>query len=85
MLEGIGLPRKSGELVFHDVWEQRAFAIAVTVAQARHFQWSDFQQQLSMAIAEAEQIGQHHPTRDYYEIWLVSLEALLAERGFLDK
>ena len=84
MPDRIGLPRKSGELVFHDVWEQRAFAIAVALAQAGHFHWSEFQQRLSTAIAEAEQADLQHPTRDYYESWLASLESLLAERGLLD-
>jgi hypothetical protein len=27
------LPRKSGEMVFHDEWERRAFAMAVSLAE----------------------------------------------------
>lgn len=31
----VALPRKSGELVFHDNWERRAFAMAVALAESR--------------------------------------------------
>jgi nitrile hydratase accessory protein len=74
------LPRKSGELVFHDDWERRAFAIAVSLAEAGRFEWSEFQQQLIGAVAEAEAADPLSPSRGYYESWLAALEALLAEK-----
>jgi nitrile hydratase accessory protein len=77
------LPRKSGELVFHDEWERRAFALAVRLAEQGQFEWSEFQQQLMKAIAEAEQGDPQHPSRGYYESWLVSLEALLLKKQLL--
>ncbi len=77
------LPRKSGELVFHADWERRAFAIAVDLAEQGVFEWSEFQQQLSRAIAEAERDDPRHPSRGYYESWLVALEALLEEKRLL--
>lgn len=79
------LPRKSGEMVFHDDWERRAFAIAVSLAEQGMFDWSEFQQHLIASIAEAERDDPQHPSRGYYESWLVSLERLLAEKQLLGR
>jgi nitrile hydratase accessory protein len=77
------LPRKSGELVFHEEWERRAFAIAVALAEQGRFEWSEFQQQLIEAVAQAERDDPQNPNRGYYESWLASLEALLREKRLL--
>ena len=77
------LPRKSGEMVFHDEWERRAFAIAVSLAEQGRFEWSEFQQQLIASIAEAERGDPQNPSRGYYESWLVSLEKLLLKKRLL--
>jgi nitrile hydratase accessory protein len=74
------LPRKSGELVFHDDWERLAFALAVSLADRGTFEWREFQQQLIESIREAERNDPRHPSRGYYESWLVSLERLLETR-----
>jgi len=79
------LPRKSGELVFHDDWERHAFAIAVSLAEQRVFEWSEFQQKLIESIAEAESPDPFNPTRGYYESWLLALERLLEEKQLLDQ
>jgi nitrile hydratase accessory protein len=78
------LPRKSGELVFHDDWERRAFAIAVSLSQQGRYDWSEFQRELIQAIADAEQSDPQNPSRGYYESWLVSLERLLRDKQLLD-
>lgn len=77
------LPRKSGEMVFHNNWERRAFAIAVSLAEQGVFEWSEFQQQLIRAIAVAEQDDPQNPSRGYYESWLVAMEAILEEKRLL--
>jgi len=77
------LPRKSGEMVFHDEWERRAFAMAVSLAKQGVFEWSEFQQKLIAAISDAEQKDPQQPSRGYYESWLVALEALLEEKSLL--
>jgi len=77
------LPRKSGEMVFHNDWERRAFAMAVNLAEQGIFEWSEFQQHLIRAISEAEQDDPENPSRGYYESWLVAMEALLAEKQLL--
>ena len=78
------LPRKSGELVFHDDWERRAFALAVSLAEQGLFEWQEFQRQLIAAVGEAEHGDAQHPTRGYYESWLVSLERLLERTRLLE-
>ena len=77
------LPRKSGELVFHDEWERRAFAMAVSLAEQGVFEWNDFQRQLIKAVARAEEEDLLNPSRGYYESWLAALEAVLAEKQVL--
>ena len=77
------LPRRNGEMVFHNDWERRAFAIAVTLAEQGLYDWSEFQQRLIQAIAEAEKNDPLNPNRGYYESWLVSLERLLKEKRLL--
>ena len=74
------LPRKSGELVFHDDWERRAFALAVSLSEQGVFGWSEFQQQLIDCIAEAERDDILNPSRGYYESWLLALERLLEKK-----
>ena len=81
--ERSALPRKNGEMVFHNTWERRAFAIAVNLAEKGIFEWSEFQQHLIRAISEAEQDNPQNPSRGYYESWLKALEALLAEKKLL--
>jgi nitrile hydratase accessory protein len=80
-MAGFGpIEREDDEPLFHADWERRAFAIAVNLAEQGVFEWSEFQQQLVRAIAEAEQDDPQNPRRDYCESWLVALEALLAEK-----
>ena len=74
------MPRRSGELVFHDDWERRAFGLTVALAEAGHFRWSEFQSRLIEAIAEAESDDPRRPNRGYFESWLAALEALLDDR-----
>ena len=33
------LPRSSGELVFHDAWERRVFALAVSLCEQGYYRW----------------------------------------------
>jgi nitrile hydratase accessory protein len=80
MAGSAALPRKSGEMVFHNDWERQAFAMAVNLAEKGVFQWSEFQQHLIYCIAEAERDDALNPSRGYYESWLLALERLLAEK-----
>jgi nitrile hydratase accessory protein len=77
------LPRKSGELVFHEDWERRAFALAVALCEQGHFAWDEFREQLIDSIAASgERPGEPDPTAPgYYEHWLESLERTLQAKG----
>lgn len=78
------LPRQSGELIFNADWERRAFAIAVSLTEQGLFAWREFQEQLIETLSRAELCDPHSTGRDYYESWLVSLEALLRGKRLAD-
>ena len=87
LMEGGGaLPRKSGDLVFHDNWERRAFAIAIALYEKGYYDWDDFRRILIDQIdASGETALNPMPDNPgYYEHWLSSLEKLLTERHILD-
>ena len=48
------LPRKNGELVFHEAWERRAFALAVVLCEQGHYQWDEFHDHLIAVALETE-------------------------------
>jgi nitrile hydratase accessory protein len=81
------LPRSSGELVFHDAWERRAFAMAVSLCEQGLYQWDEFRDHLIAEIAAGEQAAGPNPQPEdlpsYYESWLVALEKLLAKKGIV--
>ena len=76
------LPRRSGELMFHDPWERRAFALGVALCESGAFGWDDFRRRLIASIAAG---GAADPPPSeapgYYEHWLAALERTLAEHG----
>ncbi len=79
------LPRRSGELVFHEQWERRVFALAVSLCERGYYSWNEFRQHLIAEIAAAaDQAAPSQPTgrpRPYYESWLLALEKLLEEKN----
>ncbi len=86
MTGAAALPRKSGELVFHDDWERRAFAIAVALCEQGQFDWEDFRDELIAAIAASGETPES-PNPDapgYYEHWLAGLERTLARKGLIE-
>jgi nitrile hydratase accessory protein len=77
------IPRRSGEMVFHDEWEKRAFAMAVALCESGHYDWEVFQAQLT---AEIDAVNESPESPDpgapgYYEHWLASLEKVLQKTG----
>ena len=77
------LPRRSGELAFHDEWERRVFALGVALCEQGAFDWDDFRRHL---IAEIGASGESPAAPDpeapgYYEHWLMALEKTLEECG----
>ena len=77
------LPRRSGELVFHDQWERRVFAMAVSLCEQGYYSWDEFREHLIAEIAAADRAEQSRPTghpQPYYESWLAAFEKLLAKK-----
>jgi nitrile hydratase len=79
------LPRRSGELVFHDPWERKVFAMAVALCEQGLFQWDEFRDHLIAEIAAGERAASPHAPASalpsYYESWLAAFEKLLHEKG----
>jgi nitrile hydratase accessory protein len=64
---------------FDAPWQARAFALAVAAHEAGLFDWPEWSAALGHALEGAAPDGS-----DYYERWLVALEALVAARGGAD-
>jgi len=83
-MDGVAaLPRKSGELVFHDPWERRVFALAVALCERGLYQWEEFRDRLIAEVAAVERTAGTGATASslptYYEHWLAAFEKLLSE------
>jgi len=80
----VALPRKSGELVFHDPWERQVFALAVALCEQGLYQWDEFRDRLIAEIAaeptEGTEDARSSPP-SYYEHWLAAFEKLVIEKG----
>ncbi len=79
------LPRRNGELVFHDDWERRAFALAVALCEQGHYPWDQFRQHLiaSIALQDGAPENPDPNAPGYYEHWLAALEKTLAGIGMI--
>lgn len=79
------LPRSSGELVFHDLWERRIFSLTVALHEQGRYSWDEFRDRLIDAIAHTEQhamaSAEDSSSPTYYEHWFASLEKLLIAKG----
>jgi len=85
MTGSASLPRKSGELVFHDPWERTVFAMTVSLCEQGLFKWDEFRDYLIAEIAVAEQAAGPDASLStlpsYYESWLAAFEKLLRKKG----
>ena len=77
------LPRRSGELSFHDEWERRVFALGVALCEQGEFDWGHFRRHLISSIAESGETSETVKPEGpgYYEHWLTALEKTLVEQG----
>ncbi len=79
------LPRDNGELVFEEPWQGRALAMGVVVLQRTGAPWEEFRRHLAAAIAARPQAAGESAATAYYAAWLAALDALLVERGLLER
>jgi nitrile hydratase accessory protein len=85
--ELIAAARLNPERVFSAPWEARAFAIAVQLAEAGVFTWSQFRDRL------IEEVGKSDHARNagieageqYYEHFLRALETTLESNGIIQR
>ncbi len=79
------LPRRSGDLVFHEPWERRAFALAVALNRDGQFEWEEFRQNLisAMELGQRKTHTRNHRRVGYYEQWLTALEQTLDDNGII--
>jgi nitrile hydratase accessory protein len=66
--------------VFAAPWQAQAFAMAVKLAEAGHFTWSEWTETISAEIAAAQRRGDPDTGETYYEHWLAALERLVAAK-----
>lgn len=67
-------PAASGEPVFAEPWEGRAYGLALETMDRLGLPWEMFRQRLIAAIAEA-------PEQPYYASWVAALERLVLDQG----
>jgi nitrile hydratase len=79
----VALPRKNGELVFHEPWESRAFGMTVVLHGRAVYPWDAFRDRLIAEISSAD--GRSGPTPEYYEHWLTAFEKLLLKKGVITR
>lgn len=74
------LPRDAEGPVFQEPWEAHAFAMAVRLAEAGYFTWTEWVEALSQEIRYAREHGDPDLGTTYYHHWLQALERLCAAR-----
>jgi nitrile hydratase accessory protein len=70
------LPRDDAGPVFRAPWEAHAFALAVRLAEAGYFSWSEWSRALADEIGTAQERGSAEGDEGYYQHWLSALEGL---------
>jgi nitrile hydratase accessory protein len=77
------LPRDEAGPVFNEPWEAHAFALAVRLADAGWFSWSEWAALLGQEIRAAQARGDPDLGPTYYHHWLSALERLCVAKGFV--
>jgi nitrile hydratase accessory protein len=76
-------PMPEQEPVFAEPWEAHAFALAVKLAEAGLFTWSEWSAALAGELAEAGRRGEADDGSRYYHHWLAALERLVAAKNLV--
>lgn len=67
------------EPVFSEPWHAQVFALTVFLNEAGHFEWPDWATRFSVTLARNGLEKELDGGEDYFNAWLETLEALLAE------
>lgn len=89
-MQGVtAIPRQNGEPVFEEIWQSRAFGIAVALYNKGKYPWEDFRDNLAEQIKPEDckflESSETETEFNYYEHWVATLEKLLLERGLLSQ
>jgi nitrile hydratase accessory protein len=79
------LPRDHEGPVFSEPWQAQAFALAVRLAEAGYFTWSEWVEVLSQEIKAAQEKGDPDLGETYYQHWLNALERLCIAKGLVGR
>jgi nitrile hydratase accessory protein len=71
------LPRDDEGPVFRAPWEAQAFGMTLALYERGLFTWKEWAERLSVEIAAARD---RDDGSRYYELWLMALEKLVAEK-----
>ena len=69
------------EPVFCEPWHAQVFALTVHLNETGHFDWPDWAARFSATLAAHGLNRDLDGGDDYFNAWLETLEALLAEQG----
>jgi nitrile hydratase accessory protein len=69
------------EPVFLEPWHAQVFAVTVALNEAGRFDWSDWAARFSNTLKRNGLNKELDGGDDYFQAWLETLEALLAEQG----
>lgn len=78
-----GLPNESGEPVFESPWQAKTFAMTMQLYESGAFTWVEWADELSKNIADFEVDRSIQCSDDYYSLWHLSLEQMLARKGLI--
>ena len=74
------LPIDGPDRPFAEPWHAEVFALTVSLSQAGHFTWPEWADCFGAGLQKAAASGGPEDGSDYWDVWLVSLETILATR-----
>ena len=81
----VSVPRNGDGPVFRAPWEAEAFALAVSLRERGLFTWTEWAATLGDEIKKAQVAGDPDTGETYYQLWLATLERILAEKGVVER
>jgi len=77
-------PMANGELVFELPWQGRVFGMARALCNDGLFEWNEFRDHLIAEIAGWDAAEKPDQEYQYYELFSLALQKLLAEKRICD-
>ena len=71
----------NGEVVFDAPWQGRLFGMARALSEQGVYHWDEFREHLIKEIADWDQHHQPGDDYHYYDLFLLALTKLLAQKG----